>query len=120
MLSLDFACYMSTAADKTGIQQMEFENDSEKKTVTLKPKQGDKISMKNVQWFNFGTTGTDFSLCSDNGSQYQWKDAASVDLSGVKASAILSHPMPDIYPDLNVTMSYLESGALNVHWTYDN
>jgi len=66
----DFACYQSQYPGE-GIKQLDAPvyNETDK-TLTLKATAGDNLRMFYIPWFNFGKTGSDLSLCTDNAAGY--------------------------------------------------
>jgi hypothetical protein len=118
LLDIDFACYMSLDAAAPGITQLTWTADADKNTITLTPPAS--ISLATAQFFSFGHEATDVNLCKEGAAAYTVTDAAKVDLSKSTATAQLASTNPTVYPNLKLDLAILDSGALNVYWTYED
>jgi hypothetical protein len=80
--------------------------------------------MYNIMWLNFGKNGMDLNLCSSNPAGYQWDatpDLSNSTSTGKLVSNLGSTPAnSSLYPNLTIEMAFLDSGALNIYWTYEN
>lgn len=114
----NFGCYLSQAAENQGIIDLDVKVEAD--VLTLTPKSGTSMQLKDIQWINFGTDTRDLNLCGGDPAGYLWKGGStSVDLSGATAEGTLtSLTNPTLYPDLDVVFAALESGAIMVAWNY--
>jgi alpha-glucosidase (family GH31 glycosyl hydrolase) len=123
LTNTDFACYFSQ--ESNSIVNMTIALADSDKSMVLS---ADGLKIKDIMWMNFGKSGMDLNLCATNPAQYTWV-GTDQDLSGNTFNGMLRSglsPSNDsgadsvefLYPDLNVTLSVLKSGAVNVHWTY--
>lgn len=83
------------------------------------------ISLANAHFFDirdihFGVSGKDINICNPVSQYYRTKEDKLPDLTGNTVSVELKSLQPHALRDLTLTMSVLASGALNIHWTYQN
>jgi len=99
---------------------LDFANSGDMSEVlTMTPKAGTTMTMKDLYWLNFGNSAQHLNLCGGDPAKYSWKgDPSAVDLSSVTAEATLVSTNSNVYPDLTVKMALLDSGAVSVKWNY--
>ena len=67
----------------------------------------------------FGYTARDINLCNPASNYYKIKDGETLDLSASTAKVSLtSLSGSSALPDLELSLTYLKSGIVNVHWTF--
>ena len=114
---VDFACMISTHFEVT---PMNVTYDKEKKTLTIYTEKTE--NQKPFSYFrqiNYGISGKHIDFCDPNALNYKIKDPANLDLTKSKESFILVNQGKARVPDLNVTLSIIDSNILNVKWTFD-
>ena len=118
LASTDFACMMPMAS-RTPVQ-LTPTYDKDMHTLTLTNPSG-QIDVKAMRDIHFGTTAQDLNLCAPESHFYRFNDTipySSLDTN--KFSVLMTSQTPNVMRDLNVTLSILESGVINVHYTYMN
>lgn len=94
--------------------------DEKKLTLTIKNPSG-SIDLKDMRDIHFGYTAEDLNLCSPESHFYRFNDTIPYStLDTNKATILMTSQTPNVMRDLKVTLSVLESGVINVHYTYDN
>lgn len=96
--------------------------DPKLKTLNLTlPMIGDNFyNFFDMRDIHFGQTGKDINICSPSANFYRTKDGQLPDLSRNTVSVVIESLTPHAARDLNLTMSVLKSGSVNVHWTFQN
>jgi len=70
---------------------------------------------------HFGYTEEDLNLCNPETHFYRFNDTLPFStLDTNKVSVVMTSQTPKVMRDLKVTLSVLESGVINVHYTYDD
>ena len=95
--------------------------DNTTKTLTLVSADGKGFNPFTMRDIYYGDSAKDINLCDQIGasSYYHTVDFTTPTLNGPNATFILQSKS-DALLDLNLTMTLLESGVVNVHWTFDN
>lgn len=117
----NFACYYNQASSTTPLTTLKATYSTENKTLTIAPEAANTtMRMIDVMWLNFGHNGSDLNLCSQNPSGYTWENIPDITNSTAKGVLYSTLKNDTLYPNLTVEMSVLNTGAVNVRWTYQN
>ena len=68
----------------------------------------------------FGESSIDINFCDLSTHYYRTKDGAIPDLTGSQVSVVLESLTPTIFNDLNLTLSIIADGSINIYWTYSD
>jgi len=114
----DFACMMPMASRTPTTLTPTY--DPATMTLTIKNPSG-SIDLKDMRDIHFGFTGEDLNLCNPETHFYRWNETLPYStLDTNKAEILMTSQTPGVMRDLKVTLSVLESGVINIHYTYDN
>jgi alpha-glucosidase (family GH31 glycosyl hydrolase) len=114
----DFACYTSQVDHSVTMLTATADSTEGAETLTIKTTDGSPIDLGTLKDIHFGTSALDLNLC-DISSQYYKVSGDPLDLTGVTTKATLtSLTTKALLPDLELTLTLLETGVVNVHWTY--
>jgi hypothetical protein len=114
----NFACMMPMAS-RTPIQ-LTHTYDNETMTLNLTNANG-SINLNDMRDIHFGNTEEDLNLCDPESHFYRFDDKLPFStLDTNKATIVMTSLTPNVMRDLKLTLSVLESGVINVHYTYDN
>lgn len=105
-------------ADKQ-INDVDATYDEETKTLSFVGTHG-PIKLFDMRDIHFGTTTTDLNLCNPETHYYHFNSPDPKTFDSNKTSLILTSNTPNVIRDLNLTLSLLASGVINIHWTYAN
>ena len=108
---------MTTQADYA-VTMLAVTPDAGAETLTIKSTDGSPIDLGLMKDIHFGTSATDLNLC-DISSQFYKISGDPLDLATASTKATLkSQTTKDNLPDLELTLTLLETGVVNVHWTF--
>lgn len=114
----DFACYTSQVDHSVTKLTTTYSDTEKAETLTIATTDGSPIDLGVMKDIHYGTSATDLNLC-DISSQYYKVSGDALDLTGVSTKTTLtSLTTKDLLPDLELTLTLLETGVVNVHWTY--
>lgn len=114
----DFACMMPMDSRTPTTLTPTYDNTT--MTLTLKDPKG-SINLKTMRDIHFGYTGEDLNLCNPESHFYRFESSLpSSVLNANNVSVTLTSQTPHVMRDLNLTLSLLETGVINIHWTYGN
>jgi hypothetical protein len=117
LVDIDFACW----TDKSTLAKTDLTitPDTENKWVILSAQDSKPIDMTAFRDIIFGNTARDINLCNPSSQYYKIKDGESLDLTGATASVgLTSLSGSAALPDLTLTLTYLKTGVVNVHYTF--
>jgi hypothetical protein len=118
LASTDFACYTSQVDLAVIMLTATVDSTQGAETLTIKTTDGSPIDLGLMKDIHFGTSATDLNLC-DISSQYYKVSGDALDLTKATATTTLTSLITKaVLPDLQLTLSVLETGVVNVHWTY--
>jgi hypothetical protein len=118
LASTDFACMTSQLDHTVTMLAATVDSTVGAETLTIKKTDGTPIDLGLLKDIHFGTSATDLNLC-DISSQYYKVSGNAIDLTGVTAKTTLtSMTTKALLPDLELTLTLLKTGVVNVHWTY--
>lgn len=114
----DFACFTSQVDHSVTMLAATADTTAGAETLTIKTTDGSPIDLGVMKDIHFGTSATDLNLC-DISSQFYKVSGDALDLTAATATTTLtSLTTKDVLPDLAITLTLLETGVVNVHWTY--
>ena len=113
----NFACYM----DNTGtITQLTHTFDSGNNTLNVTSTNGTPIPFFDLKDIHFGNSALDINICATSSQYYRTKSGDLPDLTSNTVTVELVSATPQALRDLNLTFSILESGNLNIKWSYSD
>ena len=114
----DFACYTDFLTHEVTVMQAQYDNSSQ--TLNISASDGKPVNMFSLRDIHFGQSSKDINLCNPEINFYRTVDGKLPDLSKAQSVFQLKSAIAGMLPNLNMTLSILKNGQLNIHWNYDD
>jgi len=111
----NFAC----AVDRNHGSIFDLDISFDGNTMTLE-KSSSSMELFELRDIHFGDRTKDLNLCDPATQYYKFKDGKIPDLNVATVTKTLESLTPSAIRDLKLTLTILDSGILNIYWTFEN